>query len=212
MLPSPVQLAEAASRVQVTGVQLGQIDLREVRVEVLLARHLILHTGKERNRLSTELQEAQAAASPHGDSQMPPRCPQPLFHSRSSDTALAPTPLLSQLCQRLEQHRRAWCVPASTAQPLNCSESNSCPWCPKSDIQVMQVGSAQDTWHSSTASHLELTLSPAQGPDPLRTSQSTTRAPRPCSLQGDKNSMEMNGCLRAHSTMGAAGTELKIII
>lgn len=88
VLPAPLQLAEAAGRVQVAGVQLGQIDLGEVGVEVLLARHLILRTGKERNGVRPELRAAKAAASPCG---VLPAQPQPCrpHGSGSKDTARA---------------------------------------------------------------------------------------------------------------------------
>lgn len=66
VLPTPLQLAEAAGRVQVSGVQLGQIDLGEVGVEVLLSRHLILHRGKERNGLSTLLRQQRQQHPPMG--------------------------------------------------------------------------------------------------------------------------------------------------
>lgn len=52
VLRAPLQLAEAAGGVQVAGVQLGQIDLGEVGVEVLLARHLILQREEKGGELT----------------------------------------------------------------------------------------------------------------------------------------------------------------
>lgn len=61
-------------------------------------------------------------------------------------------------------------------------------------------GSAQETWDSSTHAwssacphHMALKHSGHPKAPP--------RQPRPCSVQDERNSTEMNGCLRAHGVM-----------
>lgn len=68
VLPAPLQLAEAAGRVEVTGIQLGQINLREVRVEVLLAGHLILRREEKGGEPAAM---AEGPATTCGDSRSP---------------------------------------------------------------------------------------------------------------------------------------------
>ena len=70
VLPAPLQLAEAAGRVKVAGIQLRQINLGEVGVEVLLARHLVLGR-EEKGGEPTATPEGQAAATTCGDGQSP---------------------------------------------------------------------------------------------------------------------------------------------
>lgn len=71
VLCAPLQLAKAAGRVEVTGIQLGQIDLREVGVEMLLIRHLVL--GREES-------SSECAAAMQGVSLGSPHASPPLKH------------------------------------------------------------------------------------------------------------------------------------
>jgi len=74
VLPAPLQLAEAACGVEVAGIQLGQVNLGEAGVEVLLAGHFVLGSGEK----GGELCHAAAAGSSNacGDSRSP-RAPSP---------------------------------------------------------------------------------------------------------------------------------------
>lgn len=77
VLCAPLQLAKAAGRVEVAGIQLGQIDLGEVGVEVLLIRHLIL--GREES-------SSERAAAMHGVSLGSPHGSAPLKHIPQTPT------------------------------------------------------------------------------------------------------------------------------
>lgn len=117
------------------------------------------------------------------------------------------------------------CSGHSTAtRAAGALRGNSCPCCPKSDIQLIQGISTRDLGqqHKGPASQLVLTLSPPHGPEPLGDvplgklhipkHHQGNPDPAPCTMHDEKNSTEMNGCLRAHGVMGAPGTELKISI